>query len=522
MLRTRSGRVGRSIPRAGAVLVAVLLALAGSVALVSTATASDTGTVTGRATLPAGTTWAYVQVIDTQGVVVNDLVAFAADIDYTVTVPPGVYVVRLTGDRAYLADTYYPASADPAGATAVTVRAGEVTSGIDLAGTPAGALSGRVSLPAGFAGEVAVGVYDAAGVLAATSWVDPANPGYDVSGLPAGTYRVAFQHMQAETTLAAEYYDDVPDAQGLAAARAVTVTAGAERTGVDATLAVGGTARGRVLGSDGTPIAGARLTAYAENGSLAARTATTGLDGRFTLGGLSTASYSVSAEYLMGTEPSTWEVASVTVGPVAARLGQSTDLGTLTLVPPFRDVSFGGGFVAEIAWLAQQGISEGYAVGGGAREFRPADTVSRADMAAFLYRLAGRPAFTPPTTTPFTDVPKSHWFYEEITWLAAQGITLGYDVGGGKRAYRPDEPVLREHMAAFLYRFTGSPAYTAPGSPPFRDVPRSHGFYREIAWLADRGITAGYAVAGGAREYRPGQPVLREQMAAFMYRHATA
>ncbi|WP_026535850.1 S-layer homology domain-containing protein [Arthrobacter sp. H14] len=70
-------------------------------------------------------------------------------------------------------------------------------------------------------------------------------------------------------------------------------------------------------------------------------------------------------------------------------------------------------------------------------------------MAAFLYRMAGEPATVAPQTSPFTDCPRGSKFYKEVTWLESTGITTGYDNG----TYRPDEPVNRDAMAAFLHRY---------------------------------------------------------------------
>jgi hypothetical protein len=43
-------------------------------------------------------------------------------------------------------------------------------------------------------------------------------------------------------------------------------------------------------------------------------------------------------------------------------------------------------------------------------------------------------------------------FYNEIRWLAAEGISTGWDIGNGCREYRPGQNVLRSEMAAFIYR----------------------------------------------------------------------
>ena len=53
---------------------------------------------------------------------------------------------------------------------------------------------------------------------------------------------------------------------------------------------------------------------------------------------------------------------------------------------------------------------------------------------------------------------------------------------------------------------------------PFADVPTSHKFYKEIAWLAERHISEGWPEANGTVTYRPADAINRDQMAAFLYR----
>jgi hypothetical protein len=131
-------------------------------------------------------------------------------------------------------------------------------------------------------------------------------------------------------------------------------------------------------------------------------------------------------------------------------------------------------------------------------------------MAAFLYNLSGKPAFTPPGTPTFTDVPATHPFFHEIEWLAASGIAGGYPDG----TYRPTAGVSRQAMAAFLYHLAGDPAYTPPGTATFSDVPTTHPFRFFIEWLASSGITGGYADG----TFKPGNVVTRQGMAGFLYR----
>ena len=172
----------------------------------------------------------------------------------------------------------------------------------------------------------------------------------------------------------------------------------------------------------------------------------------------------------------------------------------------FRDVGPAHPFYTEIEWLAGERITRGWPDG----TYRPGENIERGAIAAYFYRMAGAPDFTPPVVSPFKDVDPSHPFYREITWLASKGITRGW----GDGTFRPHEPVSREAMAAFFYRYANSPQFNAPQQSPFRDVRPSDPFYREITWLASKGITRGWSDG----TFRPVEPIHRDAMAAFVYR----
>lgn len=206
---------------------------------------------------------------------------------------------------------------------------------------------------------------------------------------------------------------------------------------------------------------------------------------------------------LFGTTAAMAAAVTLVVAPSAANAETYT----------FSDVN-GSPFSTHIMWLAGEGISTGYPDG----TFRPQAHVTRDAMAAFLYRLKGSPEFTPPAVSPFVDITPETQFYKEITWLVSQGITTGYP----DSTYRPLQPVNRDAMAAFMYRFYGSPAYTPPVNRLFEDVTLGNSqFYKEISWLGQLGISNGYDTGWGCRAYRQWDPVQRDGMAAFMYRLKT-
>jgi subtilisin family serine protease len=185
--------------------------------------------------------------------------------------------------------------------------------------------------------------------------------------------------------------------------------------------------------------------------------------------------------------------------------------------PTFTDVGADHPFFADIEWMAAEGISEGYQPG---PTYRPGDAVSRQAMSAFMYRLAGSPAFADPASPTFGDVGTGNPFFTEIEWMAAEDITTG-TAASPKPLYKPADPVSRGAMSAFMYRLAGSPGFTPPAAnaTTFADVSAGYQFYAQVEWMAAEQITTG--TAGSPKPtYNPSGAVSRGAMSAFMHRLA--
>lgn len=111
----------------------------------------------------------------------------------------------------------------------------------------------------------------------------------------------------------------------------------------------------------------------------------------------------------------------------------------------------------------------------------------------------------------YADMPTSQPFYGPVKWLSTSGITYGYPDG----TFRPEVPVTRGAMAAFLYRWT-HPGKAAPActSKPFPDVQTDDLFCGHISWLKNTGLTFGYPDG----TFKAESGVTRGAMAAFLYR----
>jgi len=127
------------------------------------------------------------------------------------------------------------------------------------------------------------------------------------------------------------------------------------------------------------------------------------------------------------------------------RLANSDDTPPACTVQPYPDVPVGSRFCGAISWLKSKNLASGWADG----TFRPAASIERQAMAAFLYR-ATNPGQSPAACTakPFTDVSVSNSFCGYINWLKTEGVTTGFDDG----SFHPGSTVERQAMAAFLHR----------------------------------------------------------------------
>ncbi len=213
------------------------------------------------------------------------------------------------------------------------------------------------------------------------------------------------------------------------------------------------------------------------------------------------------------------------------RCGAKTDVTVIPKLISFIDVDSSTDHNAAIMWLAGTGISKGWSVPNGL-EFRPYATVKRCDMSAFLKRLGGVlgdktiSSYTPSNWNRFVDVAKGDGIHEEdILWLADNEISTGWNDG----TFRPLNDVTRADMAAFLRRLAkkyniGDAATWTPSESDwatFSDLTRGDDYHQaDILWLAHAGISQGWLVEDGTKEFRPMETVKRCDMAAFLQRLA--
>lgn len=145
---------------------------------------------------------------------------------------------------------------------------------------------------------------------------------------------------------------------------------------------------------------------------------------------------------------------SVSRQAMASFLYKYSGQPAITLTTPyFADVPAGHPFYWPIQWMAESGLSTGSPnPAGGKPLYKPADTVTRQAMAAFLWRNADQPG-TELTEPFFADVPVGHPFTSSVQWMAETGLSTGTPNPPGKPLYKPTLAVSRQALAAFLFRY---------------------------------------------------------------------
>ncbi len=83
-------------------------------------------------------------------------------------------------------------------------------------------------------------------------------------------------------------------------------------------------------------------------------------------------------------------------------------------------------------------------------EFAPNNAVTRAMMVTILYRKAGSPYVTIPTTGKFTDVPDTAYYAKAVYWAKDKSITNGTST----TTFSPNQTITREQAMCFLYNYS--------------------------------------------------------------------
>ena len=192
-------------------------------------------------------------------------------------------------------------------------------------------------------------------------------------------------------------------------------------------------------------------------------------------------------------------VVSVAV-PAAAQEQPSDGVSAQSVDPGvfcgFVDSPYDAFYNTPVCWLKEQSITTGTSP----TMFSPEGTVTRAQIATFLWKAAGSPAAANKVFTDEASIPT--WARTATDWLWAQNITRS-------DPFNPGGLVTRADMATFLWKAAGSPA---AANKVFADEASIPTWARTATdWLWAQNITRN-------DPFQATQRVTRGQMAAFLYR----
>ncbi|WP_100401563.1 DUF4855 domain-containing protein [Bacillus sp. FJAT-42315] len=167
----------------------------------------------------------------------------------------------------------------------------------------------------------------------------------------------------------------------------------------------------------------------------------------------------------------------------------------------FRDVPFDHWAHDEIRFLTDKKVIRGY----DGNQFKPLVTLTRKDAAVMITRAMKLPAVSNPKVKP-SDLRPTMAGYKEMMIIANKGmVTLQ------KNKFQPNSPLTRKEMARMLavaYDYKGKKTST------FKDVSKSHPYYRYIDALSENDITSGYKDG----TFKPDVSVNRAQFSTFLSR----
>ena len=178
---------------------------------------------------------------------------------------------------------------------------------------------------------------------------------------------------------------------------------------------------------------------------------------------------------------------------------------TKPIANPFKDVKKDAYYYDSVLWAVSNNITSGTSD----TAFSPSDTCTRAQVVAFLWRAAGKPA-PKSTKNPFKDVKKGAYYYDAVLWAVENGITSGVS----ETSFAPNDECTRAQVVAFLWRTAGKPAPKSTKNP-FKDVKKGAYYYDAVLWAVEKGITSGVS----ATSFAPNDKCTRGQIVCFLHRY---
>lgn len=172
---------------------------------------------------------------------------------------------------------------------------------------------------------------------------------------------------------------------------------------------------------------------------------------------------------------------------------------------PFTDVHANAWYYDAVKYVYRHGLM----VGTTETTFEPDASMTRAQLTAVLYRMAGSPDVSD-LSEPFLDVADDFWAHDAIAWAYHAGVAYG--VSG--TLFSPNTAISRAQLVTMLYRYAGSPEVS--GSLSFSDQLTIPAYARDaVIWAYENGIVQGFTDG----TFRPLKTATRAEMASVIMRY---
>lgn len=174
----------------------------------------------------------------------------------------------------------------------------------------------------------------------------------------------------------------------------------------------------------------------------------------------------------------------------------------------FSDMPYGTWYYASVRYALSTGLVNGYTDG----TFRPTASIRRSEAVTILYRMSGSPK--PEEAAVFTDVPKTAWYADAVSWAVENGLVTGY----GDGTFKPDLPINRSQLATVLWRYAGSPEVTGTADS-FPDWEGVYYYARNgMSWAVENKLINGNLI-DGVTYLQPNNSTTRAQFVTIMQRY---
>lgn len=175
----------------------------------------------------------------------------------------------------------------------------------------------------------------------------------------------------------------------------------------------------------------------------------------------------------------------------------------------FQDVKPDHWYFAAVAYMHALQIMAGVTED----RFEPQGTTTRSMLAAILYRLEGSPKTL--GSSSFADVEAGAWYADAVIWAESQGIVKGYD----NNLFGTNDPITREQLAVFLYRYTmgkGRDISASSDLSGFVDADQISVYAVDaMKWAVALGLIQGK----GENDLDPSASATRAEIASIMQRY---